>query len=129
MSPIAKTVGTIGFDDETVNKNAEDWGAKARLLSFIENWLTLIGLAIGVILAGLGGYLLLTPRSSEDDAYATALRRSTGGCAPAELSEARLRPGGPPRGSPSPAAAGRAAATTRPTSPRCGPATPARRGR
>jgi hypothetical protein len=70
--PIAKTVGTIGFDDETVNKNAEDWGAKARLLSFIENWLTLVGLAIGVILAGLGGYLLLTPRSSEDDASATA---------------------------------------------------------
>ena len=61
--PIAKTVGTIGFDDATVAKNAEDWGSKARLLSFIDNWLLLIGLAIGIILLGLGSYLLLNPRA------------------------------------------------------------------
>jgi hypothetical protein len=66
--PIAKTVGTIGFDDETVAKNAEEWGSKARLLSFIDNWLLLIGLAVGVILLGLGGYLLLSPRSERASA-------------------------------------------------------------
>ncbi|HET6966841.1 MAG TPA: DUF3068 domain-containing protein [Ornithinibacter sp.] len=59
--PIAKTVGTIGFDDETVAKNAKDWGAKASLLSFIDNWLMLVGLALGVVLIGLGGFLLLSP--------------------------------------------------------------------
>ena len=63
--PIAKTVGTIGFDDATVAKNAEDWGSKARLLSFIDNWLLLVGLVIGIVLIGLGGYLLLSPASSE----------------------------------------------------------------
>jgi hypothetical protein len=59
--PIAKTVGTIGFDDETVAKNAEDWGAKAGLLSFIENWLLLVGLVIGSILVAIGSFLLLRP--------------------------------------------------------------------
>ena len=49
-----------------------DWGAKASLLSFIDNWLLLVGLVLGFLLVGLGAYLLLTPRSSEDGAYATA---------------------------------------------------------
>ena len=70
--PVAKTVGTIGFSDATVKKNAEDWGAKASLLSFIENWLLLIGLVVGVILVGLGGYLLLGSRSSGNSAATTA---------------------------------------------------------
>lgn len=59
--PIAKTVGTIGFDDETVNKNAEDWGAKASLLSLIDKWLLPIGLVLGLLLIGLGAFLLLRP--------------------------------------------------------------------
>ena len=59
--PVAKTVGTIGFDEDTVNKNAADWGAKASLLSFIDNWLLLVGLVLGFLLVGLGAYLLLRP--------------------------------------------------------------------
>jgi hypothetical protein len=62
--PIAKTVGTIGFDDETVAQNAKDWGAKAGLLSFIENWLLLVGLVLGGILVALGAFLLLRPANS-----------------------------------------------------------------
>ena len=65
--PIAKTVGTIGFDDATVSQNAKDWGAKARLLSFIDNWLTLVGLLLGLLLVGVGAYLLLRPNPSDDD--------------------------------------------------------------
>lgn len=60
-APIAKTVGEIGFDDETVAQNAKDWGAKAGLLSFIENWLLLVGLVLGSILVAIGAYLLLKP--------------------------------------------------------------------
>ena len=68
--PIAKTVGTIGFDDDTVNQNAKDWGAKARLLSFIENWLTWIGLVLGLLLVGLGAYLLLRPAAASGESGA-----------------------------------------------------------
>lgn len=64
-APIAKTVGTIGFDEETVAKNAKDWGAKAGLLSFIENWLLLVGLVLGGILVAIGAYLLLKPKKDE----------------------------------------------------------------
>ena len=65
-APIAKTVGTIGFDDETVAKNAKDWGAKASLLSFIENWLLLVGLVLGGILIAIGAFLLLRPAKAAD---------------------------------------------------------------
>lgn len=64
--PVARTVGTIGFDEETVKKNAEDWGAKASLLSFIDNWLTLIGLALGVLLVLVGAWLILWKQPDED---------------------------------------------------------------
>lgn len=77
--PIAKTVGTIGFNDETVAKNAKDWGAKASLLSFINNWLLLVGLAVGVILAGLGGFLLLSPGSREPASHGAAEQLSGAG--------------------------------------------------
>lgn len=75
--PVAKTVGTIGFDDATVNKNAKDWGAKASLLSLIDNWLTIIGLVLGLALIGLGAYLLLRPATaSADEGSASTGRRA-----------------------------------------------------
>jgi Porin PorA len=58
--PVAKTVGSIGFNTDTVSDNVSVWGSKAALLSFIDNWLTLVGLAVGVILAGLGAFLILS---------------------------------------------------------------------
>lgn len=64
-SPVPRTVGTIGFDEDTVKKNAEDWGAKASLLSFIDTWLTLIGLALGVLLVLVGAWLILWKRPAD----------------------------------------------------------------
>jgi len=74
--PIAKTVGTIGFDDETVNKNAATWGKKATLLSFIDSWLLPIGLVLGLVLVAIGAYLLLRPKAEAAEA---APRRATVG--------------------------------------------------
>jgi hypothetical protein len=71
-TPIAKTVGTIGFDDETVNKNAADWGAKASLLSMINTWLTPIGVVLGLLLIGLGSYLLLRPKVAVEEQESNA---------------------------------------------------------
>ena len=73
--PVAKTVGTIGFNEATVGTNAKDWGSKAKLLSFIDNWMLLIGVILGVLLLALGGYLVL------------------GGAQPAERSGRRREPG------------------------------------
>lgn len=74
-SPVAKTVGTIGFNQDTVAVNAKDWGAKAKLLSFINTWLTWIGLVLGALLIGLGAFLLLRrPASDADDASRDADR-------------------------------------------------------
>ncbi len=61
FDPIAKTVGTIGFDETTVNKNAADWGSKAGLLSMINTYLLPLGLLFGLLLIGLGAYFLLRP--------------------------------------------------------------------
>ncbi|MBD3783101.1 MAG: DUF3068 domain-containing protein [Micrococcales bacterium] len=57
--PVAKTVGTIGFNEQTVSANAKDWGAKAKLLSFIDHWVLLVGVVIGILLLALGGFLVL----------------------------------------------------------------------
>ncbi len=66
--PVAKTVGSIGYSLATVEANVADWGSKSALLSFVDNWLTLVGLVVGVVLMGVGGFLLLAGspgRSSE----------------------------------------------------------------
>jgi hypothetical protein len=57
---VAKTVGSIGYNADTVSKNVDEWGSKASMLSFVDNWLTLVGLVVGLILLGLGGFLLLS---------------------------------------------------------------------
>lgn len=63
--PVAKTVGTIGFNEQTVAANAEEWGAKASLLSFIDRWLLIVGVILGVVLMGLGGYLVFAGAGRE----------------------------------------------------------------
>lgn len=62
--PVSKTVGTIGFNTKTVADNADVWGTKASLLSFIKNWLTLTGIVLGVVLIAVGGFLTLGARRS-----------------------------------------------------------------
>ena len=74
--PLAKTVGTIGFDEATVKKNAEDWGAKAGLLSFINGPLTMVGLLLGALIAGIGAWMLLA-RGREDQASGDTRRSRT----------------------------------------------------
>lgn len=58
------TKGTIGYSDETVKKNAEDWGSKGSLLGFINNLLMPIGLGLGILLIALGVFLLFGDRST-----------------------------------------------------------------
>jgi hypothetical protein len=58
--PVAKTVGSIGFNAATVADNVSTWGSKSSLLSFVDNWLTLVGLAVGIVLAGIGAFLILS---------------------------------------------------------------------
>ncbi|MBM6403800.1 DUF3068 domain-containing protein [Phycicoccus sp. CSK15P-2] len=71
LDPVARTVGTIGFNADTVANNAATWGAKARLLSFIENWLTLVGVALGVLfIVGGAALLLMRSASTREDVYA-----------------------------------------------------------
>lgn len=65
FEPVARTVGTIGFSDETVAENASTWGPKASLLSFVDSWLTLIGIGVGIVLIAVGGALLIVqPRAT-----------------------------------------------------------------
>ncbi len=58
--PVARTVGSIGFNAATVSDNVSTWGSKSSLLSFVDNWLTLVGLAVGIVLAGIGAFLILS---------------------------------------------------------------------
>ena len=55
--PLAKTVGTIGFDDKTVKANAQTWGKKASQLALVKGPLTPIGLILGLLAIGGGAVL------------------------------------------------------------------------
>jgi Porin PorA len=55
--PITK--GTIGYDAATVKENVKDWGSKGKLLGFVHGPLTLLGIVLGLILMGVGGFLAL----------------------------------------------------------------------
>lgn len=62
---VATTKGTIGYSDETVKKNADEWGSKGSLLGFVHGTLTPLGIVVGLILIGLGLFLTFgagTPR-------------------------------------------------------------------
>ncbi|NLW98983.1 MAG: DUF3068 domain-containing protein [Actinomycetales bacterium] len=70
-APVDFTVGTIGFDEETIKTNAEEWGSKGRLLGLIHGPLMWYLLIPGLILLGLGAFLLLAGgRTDADDEYA-----------------------------------------------------------
>lgn len=68
------TVGTIGYTDETIAANAEEYGSKGSLLGFIRGPLTLIGILTGLALLALGAFLVLggrgdASRGGEHTAY------------------------------------------------------------
>lgn len=58
LGTVATTKGTIGYDEKTVRENADTWGGKGRLLGFIGGPLMPIGIVLGLILAGLGLFLV-----------------------------------------------------------------------
>lgn len=60
---VATTQGTIGNNEETVRDNAETWGSKSALLGFIKGPLTWIGIIGGLVLTGLGLWLILGART------------------------------------------------------------------
>ena len=55
---VSTTKGTIGYNEKTVKDNAETWGSKGRLLSFVRDSLKPVGLVVGGFLA-IGGLALL----------------------------------------------------------------------
>lgn len=71
QQPVPFTVGTIGFDDETIQANADEWGSKGSLLGLIRGPLMWYLLIPGLILLGLGAFLAFTSRDpAADEAYA-----------------------------------------------------------
>lgn len=53
------TVGTIGYTDETIKANADEYGSKGALLGFINGPLTWVGILVGLALIALGAFLAL----------------------------------------------------------------------
>jgi hypothetical protein len=54
---LATTKGTIGYNPDTVKKNAKDWGTKGSLLGFVNGTLTPLGVGLGILLLALGLFL------------------------------------------------------------------------
>jgi len=67
QQPVGFTVGTIGFDDETIQANADEWGAKGSLLGLIRGPLTWYLVIPGLLLVGLGAFLAFRGRSAATD--------------------------------------------------------------
>ncbi|GAB3595031.1 DUF3068 domain-containing protein [Angustibacter peucedani] len=61
------TVGTIGYSDATVKKNAEDWGTKGSLLKALRTTVPVGGIVIGLVLLLLGLFLILGGRRRDGD--------------------------------------------------------------
>jgi hypothetical protein len=59
LTAVPVTKGTIGYTDATIKKNIKDLGSKGTLLGFIHGPLTLLGVVLGLILMGVGGFLAL----------------------------------------------------------------------
>lgn len=61
------TAGTIGYTDDTVKANADEYGSKGALLGFINGPLTWVGILLGLALIALGAFLALGGRSRRED--------------------------------------------------------------
>ena len=65
------TVGTIGFDDATIEANADEWGGKGSLLGLLRGPLVWYLVIPGLLLLGLGAFLAFTGRpATEEPVYA-----------------------------------------------------------
>jgi hypothetical protein len=65
--PVGLTVGTIGFDDETIQANADEWGGKGSLLGLLRGPLLWYLLIPGLLLIGLGAFLVLSGRPTAEE--------------------------------------------------------------
>ncbi len=64
LGTVVTTKGVIGYTEKTVRDNASTWGSKGRLLGFIGGPLMPLGIGLGLLLAGLGAFLLLGRREA-----------------------------------------------------------------
>ncbi len=67
QEPVDFTVGTIGFDDETIEANADEWGGKGRLLGLLRGPLVWYLVIPGLVLIGLGAFLAFTGRPAAEE--------------------------------------------------------------
>jgi hypothetical protein len=70
LQPVDFTVGTIGFDDATIEANADEWGGKGSLLGLLRGPLLWYLVIPGLLLLGLGAFLAFTGRTTEEPVYA-----------------------------------------------------------
>lgn len=61
------TVGTIGYTDETIAANADEYGSQGRLLGFVHGPLTWVGIVVGLLLLALGASLALRGNRSRQE--------------------------------------------------------------
>jgi hypothetical protein len=72
LPPVPITVGTIGYSDETVAANVDDWGTKSQLLKALRTTIPVVGIIVGIVLIGLGALLLF--RRGRDETPVTTRR-------------------------------------------------------
>ena len=60
LGTVTTTKGTIGYTEETVRENAENWGSKGRLLGFVGGALMPVGIVPWARLIAVGLLLLRT---------------------------------------------------------------------
>lgn len=66
LASVPVTVGTIGYSDATVKKNAEYWGTKGTLLKALRTTVPVGGIVIGLLLLLLGLFVLAGGRRNQD---------------------------------------------------------------
>ena len=66
LPSVPVTVGTIGYSADTVRKNADDWGTKGQLLKALRTTIPVVGIVLGLLLLGLGLFLIFSGRRGED---------------------------------------------------------------
>lgn len=68
LGSAAMTVGTIGYNEATIEDNAKVWGSKGNLIGLIHGPLTWMLLIPGLILVAVGAFLLLGRTRTEEAA-------------------------------------------------------------
>lgn len=78
LGTVEATKGVIGFDEETIKKNAQEWGSLGSQLGFVKNTLPWLGPLAGVVLGALGLFLLFGGRRADRVAAQTRVMERVG---------------------------------------------------